>query len=136
MDRSGLETHIARMGGQVTIVAPHGQQTTLRLDAEGYLEELEGPLGDMVQVSHNDRGLLESIALAGDSSEAYQLEYDPLGRVVRTEDPLGYEFQLESTTTDDGLDQVRFTDAMDRVSVHGATSLEEGGSRYVEGQGE
>jgi RHS repeat-associated protein len=80
-DAGSNVTSITRTGGQIAITAPHGQVTTLALDAHGYLASVTNPNGELTQLAHSNAGLLTDFVDARGS--AHRFEYDTAGRLTK-----------------------------------------------------
>jgi len=65
-DADGNVTHIERdTNGKITIVAPFGQQTKLKVNADGYLEKITNPAREEVQLTYHPGGLLHTLTVPG-----------------------------------------------------------------------
>ena len=69
------------------IVGPYGQQTTLTLDANGYLTSITNPASESIQLASTSGGLLTSLTDA--RGNTHHFTYDALGRLTRDDDPAG-----------------------------------------------
>jgi RHS repeat-associated protein len=81
-DADGEVTTIERSGATaMAIVGPDGQRTELSLDANGYLDEIENPAGELITLVSSSNGLLQS--LTDPRGHASVFTYDALGRLVK-----------------------------------------------------
>lgn len=102
-DRSGNVTTISRTASSVVVTSPHGQATTLGLDANGYLATLTRPKSDeVIQVAHAPNGLLTDLADA--ESRTHHFDYDEDGRLLKDIDgtPDSNGTRLSAATTSVG----------------------------------
>ena len=101
-DKFGRETSLGYAGPQIAVNGPDGHLSTLNLDANGYLEQLELPHGDY-HFTYHEGGLLATLrSPLGGEDDLHTFEYDDLGRLVSDTDPLGGETTLQRLNGDDG----------------------------------
>jgi RHS repeat-associated protein len=114
-DAYGNVTSIQRSGGEVAIVAPGGQRTTLQLDDDGNLESLVNPAGETVSLTSTADGLLTAMKMP--EGAEYSFSYGADGRLSLDEDPAGGSKQL--TVTENGnTTTVVSTTAMNRATTY------------------
>jgi YD repeat-containing protein len=130
VDGDGQTTTVERdaSGTPVAIVAPFSQRTTLRLDEHGYLANLTNPAGETTRFTSTADGLLTM--LTNPRGHTYRFSYDPLGRLMRDEDPAGGFKALTRTETTDTF-TVRLTSALGRVNTYAVERSPTGNTRRV-----
>lgn len=118
IDGSGNETLIARSGSTVTITAPHGQVTTIALDANGHLASLTNPVTtEVTQLVHDSSGLLTD--LWDPRGDAHHFEYGADGRLIRDVNAIpGSEGTRLDTVFDANGWTVTITSPEGRVTTH------------------
>lgn len=96
-DRNNLTTTIERTSAGVpqAIVGPHGQRTSLQVNADGYLSSITDPLGGATALDYRAGGLLTMFRTPnGDPSH---FDYDTVGRLISDRDAAGGELTLTRT---------------------------------------
>ncbi|MFN3413746.1 MAG: hypothetical protein ACK42L_06765, partial [Thermoanaerobaculum sp.] len=86
-DGNGQITSITHSGSSVTITAPHGQQTVITLDANGYAHSITGPDGTTHAYTYSSDGLM--LTETDPKGNSAQLVYDTDGRLVGVVDAAG-----------------------------------------------
>jgi RHS repeat-associated protein len=129
-DGNGNVTTIERdtVANPLAIVAPFGQRTSLRVDANGYLSSLTNPAGETAQFTYTADGLL--IHMIDPRNNQYRFNYDPLGQLLRDEDPAGGFKALARADSDTGF-AVSLTTRMGRTSTYQVERPASGGMRRV-----
>ena len=87
-------------GDPTAIVAPFGQQTTLTLDANGYLASIADPANETFQLTSTSTGLLKQ--LTDPRGGIHKFSYDAVGRLTKDEDPAGGFKTLARSETPNG----------------------------------
>jgi RHS repeat-associated protein len=130
IDGDGLTTTIERdnAGHPTAIIAPFGQRTTLSLDANGYLASLTTPAGDTTHFTSTADGLLTGMTTP--NGHQYRFSYDPLGRLVRDDDPAGGFKTLTRLENAEDF-SIRLTTALGRTHTYAVDRLPTGGTRRV-----
>lgn len=129
-DQDGNETTVARNGSTITVTAPHGQLTTLTLDAQGHLASVTNPaVAETTQLGHTSEGLLTDLVDA--RGHAHHFEYTSDGRLSKDIDATpGSLGKRLVTTADDAGWWVELTTPEGRVTRHrierGTTAVTEG----------
>jgi YD repeat-containing protein len=103
-DGDGNTTQIVRAtdGTPLAIVAPDGQETTLAVDANGYLDWVENPADETTDLTHAANGLLEELRDA--RQNVWTFTYDDQGRLLRDDDPAGGYKTLTRTDSATGYE--------------------------------
>jgi RHS repeat-associated protein len=99
-DDTGNTTTITRTAGKVVITAPFGQETTLNLDASGYVSSLVNPNGETVGFTYEttagkENGLLKT--LTDPKKQVHSFQYDPVGLLTEDDNPAGGQRKLART---------------------------------------
>lgn len=103
LDDYGNETSIQRdvEGQPLEIVGLFGQVTSLIVNADGYLESVEDPLGEEYEFSYQN-GLLQTVR--DRNGNLSQFDYDTDGRLVADTDPEGGGWSLSRKGTATGYE--------------------------------
>ena len=127
-DGDGNVTSFARdaTGAWTGILSPDGQRTSVAVDGNGHLEAITNPADESVLLTANADGLLASFT--DPRSGTSRFAYDPLGRLVRHEDPAGAIKTLQRTDEVDGY-TVTYRDALERPTTYRVERISEGGVR-------
>jgi RHS repeat-associated protein len=125
-DASNNVARITRTATTITIVAPGGQTTTLGVDANGYLNRIENPAREAIQLTSNAEGLLQS--LRDPENRLHTFEYDVRGMLVRDAGPDNRVTTLQRTTTGTSS-SVLVTTGTGRTSTYTVESLADGSVR-------
>ncbi len=72
---------------QAKISGPFGQQTTLTVDANGYLASVSNPAGETMRFTYTADGLMKT--MQDPKNNLHQFFYDPTGRLTKDADPVG-----------------------------------------------
>ena len=109
-DADGNVTTIEREAdGDVAVVSPTGQRTTLRT-SEGYVEAIVNPAGETTRVTYDDDGLLQTVTDPNDDTTRFT--YDDDGQLVTRENPGGAQLDLVRNRTEDGSEVTVVTPAL------------------------
>ncbi len=116
-------------GNPTGIDAPFGQHTTLGLDGNGYLNEIEDVAGDTWRMTNSSTGLLQIFQDPLDHNGYFM--YDSEGRLTKDTEPDGSYQQLNRTdipgsSTSAGGWSVTDTTAMGRTTVHTVEQANDG----------
>ncbi|MDI1480516.1 RHS repeat-associated core domain-containing protein [Polyangium sp. y55x31] len=129
-DRNNLPTTITYdpvSDAPTSIVAPFSQVTTLSVDAEGYLDLIENPAGEAVNMTyHPGTGLLHTLEDA--KTQTHEFTYDALGRLWVDENPAGGSKTLVRTDVSNGY-TVDLTTKLGRNTEYELTKLPDGSKR-------
>lgn len=130
-DRNNLPTTITYdpvSDAPTSIVAPFSQVTTLSVDAEGYLDLIENPEGEAVNMTyHPGTGLLHTLEDA--KIQTHEFTYDALGRLWVDENPAGGSKTLVRTDTSNGY-TVDLTTKLGKNTEYGITKLPDGSKSW------
>ncbi len=102
------------MGRLTAIVSPEGLRTLVRVGSNGYIERLENPAEETIELDIDDEGLL--VGMVDARSGAHRYRYLG-GRLVSDRDPSGSTQTLERET-EDGWTLVTRTTGSRRVIDH------------------
>ncbi|MEO8132570.1 MAG: RHS repeat-associated core domain-containing protein [Betaproteobacteria bacterium] len=126
-DGSGNVTSIVRSGAAPTsIVAPGGQQTTLSVNANGWLQSAANPANQTHALTYSPDGLLQT--LTDPRGNVHDYTYDGLGRLTKDEDAAGGSIMLARTEQADGY-TVTTTSALGRTHLYQLQLLGSGALR-------
>ncbi|MEP0775110.1 MAG: hypothetical protein HRF46_12185, partial [Acidobacteriota bacterium] len=114
-DGNGLTTSIARAGNTVTITAPHGEETILTLNGDGYATAITAPGGVTHGFTYGQDGLL--LAKTDPRGHSAQIAYDARGRVVAVVDAAGGVMQVSRAVVGD-TQEVTFTEPSGRTTTY------------------
>src|SRR5262249_1302234 len=112
------------------IVAPFGQQTTLAVQADGFLSRVTNPAGEFEQFTYNGgnaEGLLSTRSDARGNVHHYV--YDALGRLIRDENPAGGVKILARNDITTDYYTVSVTTALGLVTTYEVEELSNGDLR-------
>jgi YD repeat-containing protein len=90
-----------------------GKDTTVGLDANGYLATLTNPANETIRVQHDSLGLLRGLTDAK-NNPPHVFAYDSIGRLTRDTDPSGGYKSLVRQLSDTGM-TATVTTALGRV---------------------
>jgi RHS repeat-associated protein len=130
-DGDGNVTTVERDGttGDPTgILAPFGQETTLTLDAHGFLASIENPANNQVGLTSTAGGLLTQ--LTDPRGGLHKFTYDADGRLTKDEDPAGGFKTLARAATTTGT-TVTLTTKLGRASTYFTERLASGAMHFV-----
>jgi len=115
-DGDGNTTAIERDadGNATAIVGPYGQRTALSLNANGFLTSVTNPAGEAVQLGYTSDLLT---TFTDPKGNIHHFTYDPLGHLIKDEDPAGGFKTLVRTGTVDNY-SVTVTTALGRASTY------------------
>lgn len=113
-DRAGNATQIHRYGGEVSIVAPGGETTTVGLDANGLASSIRDPGGNITYLTMSSGGLLTD--LIDPRGKHHTFRFDALGRLLKDADPVGGFTQLDRVGSDSSF-VVTKTSALGRSMI-------------------
>ncbi len=111
-DRDNLVTRIERdtTSSHLSVVGPFGHRTELALDTQGHVATVTNPAGEVQYFNYTNGGLMTSRLDPRQHLHTY--EYDPIGLLVRDQDPAGGFISLSRTNIGNGNDfEVRRTTA-------------------------
>ncbi|SPE37114.1 exported hypothetical protein [Candidatus Sulfopaludibacter sp. SbA3] len=115
-DNSGNLTAIQRNGNQPTaIVGPFAHRTTLSVDSNGYLANIQAPDGAVTALTYDSTGLMST--LTDPNGNQHQFTFGPNGRLTQDTDPEG-DFRALSLTAVDGGYAVQSTTSDDLTTVY------------------
>ena len=147
-DNAGNVTSVDRsQSGEVVITAPFGQETTLAIDASGYVTSLVNPNQETVGFTYEttsgaENGLLET--LTDPKGQVHSFDYTGDGLLAEDDNPAGGQIDLARTFQTAGW-TVQRTTKMGYVSEYAVSTPAAGGwerdvtdptgakSTYVEG---
>jgi RHS repeat-associated protein len=102
-------------GHPTSIIAPGGQTTGLQVNPNGYLSAISCPYNFAIQLEYTAENLLTKfVDLKGG---VHQFTYDPLGRLIKDEDPAGGFTELTRAQLTNGY-KVDVTTAEGRNSTY------------------
>jgi RHS repeat-associated protein len=133
-DADNNATRIERdaSGNPTGIVAPGGQRTELSMDANGYLAFIANPAGDNVGLSYKSDGggLME--LLTDQRGYPHLFAYDPLGLLIRDDDPAGgYKTLTRTESGAGGGYEVSVSTALGKTTTYGVSPLPAGDIEQV-----
>lgn len=96
-DSSGRKITINRSATEIVLTAPKGQQTTLRLGADGFASEVVNSLGQTTKLAYENEGLLARIE--NPRGHASTFDYDDKGLLTRDDNAGGGGVTLDVSTT-------------------------------------
>jgi YD repeat-containing protein len=111
-----------------SIVGSFGQQTTLSVDANGYLHTISDPVGDIFTMIYTSDGLLTQFTDPNNNSSS--MKYDPIGRLALDTDPAGGFTTLTRTEADRSY-TASLTTALNRPSIYQVQNLTTGTQQSV-----
>ena len=117
-DEGGNATQISRTSSAVTITAPHGQVTTVNLDANGYASTVVNPVtSEITHLAHTATGLLTDLTDA--KGHLHHFEYLADGRLSKDIDatPGSVGTRLATVSSATGY-AVEITSPEGRVTRH------------------
>jgi YD repeat-containing protein len=120
--------HDATSGAPTAITGPFGQQTTLTVDANGYLMHITNPASETTALTSTSDGLLTS--LKDPRGHTYQFTYDAQGLLTRDADPAS-GFQALTRADTGNLFTVDLSTALDRTTTYIVESLSTGDQHRV-----
>ncbi len=126
-DAGGLTTTIVRQGGVPTkIRGPFGQETSLALDAGGFLREIKGPLAGPTQLTTRPDGLLATYS--DERGNQHTFEYASDGRLALDQAPAstGQQLQLDGPVYDGRTRTVTLITGEGRETEYSVTKLWDG----------
>ncbi len=127
VDEVGNTVTIEREPGRASIMAPFGQRTELRFDAEGYLERVIDPLGESVTLTYARGSLLASFSHPQTGTSTFS--YDESGRLIRDTSPGGGYKEYSTSMGENGSVRARTvtrTTRLGRNATHEVVELATG----------
>src|SRR5262245_726982 len=119
-DAEGKETTIIRdpQAGTIVLQSPFGQATTLWLGQGGYVQTIQGPDGETVQLAYTapESGLLES--LTDQRGNETTFVYDDNGRLLSDNAPGGGSKTLITNADDPAHKSVSVVTAQGRTTTY------------------
>jgi RHS repeat-associated protein len=126
-DGNGNVTSVERTGGTATaIVGPHGQRTTLTVNAGGWLTGATDPSGATRTMNYTSAGLLQHFT--DPLGRVHSFTYDTSGRLTKDADPAGGSTALARADDSSGY-TVTTTSALGRTRTYKVESVTTGGTR-------
>jgi RHS repeat-associated protein len=115
-DNAGNLTAIQRNGNQpAAIVGPFGHTTTLSVDSNGYLANIQAPDGAVTALTYDATGLMST--LTDPNGNQHRFTFGSNGRLTQDTDPEG-DFQALTLTGVDGAYFVQSTTSDDLTTVY------------------
>jgi RHS repeat-associated protein len=130
-DASGNVTQIQHdtANDPTAIIAPYGQQTTLAVDANGYLASITNPALEKITLVSDDLGLLKSYITPRQALHAFTYE-DATGRLTSDVNPVQGAHYLARTDNATGY-KVAVTNALGDTTTYSITNAANGDQTRV-----